>query len=270
MLYDVFRSLSSHYNTQYPSETLKLQSRDISFTHNLFTSWPIVSNVYTEHNSITALSRAQFQNDWTIGSDIMDERDIVGFEFKMSFGRISHIAQGPWAVFVKPWVSYQIRKFAGCACAGNARNVSPTTDFKGSCKLAIPACITARASRTCRDACRDRLPTVTGKTFPAFPAHAQPTILRIWQEAHGWWSKWRLLTWMLSPCNILSLNNTCGHSYDINLLIRTFDYILQPFFVNLLWPSGKARGVQCDYNSFCLGKRFTYALFFRFRYFQSK
>ena len=24
-----------------------------------------------------------------------------------------------------------------------------------------------------------------GKTFPAFPAHAQPAILRIWQEAHG-------------------------------------------------------------------------------------
>ena len=23
-----------------------------------------------------------------------------------------------------------------------------------------------------------------GETFPAFPAHAQPTILRIWQEAH--------------------------------------------------------------------------------------
>ena len=40
--------------------------------------------------------------------------------------------------------------------------------------MAIPACITARASRTCRDACRDRLPSVTGKTFPAFPAHAHP------------------------------------------------------------------------------------------------
>ena len=26
---------------------------------------------------------------------------------------------------------------------------------------------------------------VAGKTFPAFPAHAQPVILRIWQEAHG-------------------------------------------------------------------------------------
>ena len=27
--------------------------------------------------------------------------------------------------------------------------------------------------------------SVAGKTFPSFPAHAQPTILHIWQEAHG-------------------------------------------------------------------------------------
>ena len=47
-------------------------------------------------------------------------------------------------------------------------------DFKGNRYLAIPACITARAWRTCRDACRDRLPAVTGKTFPAFPARAHP------------------------------------------------------------------------------------------------
>ena len=51
---------------------------------------------------------------------------------------------------------------------------SPTADFEGNRKLAIPACITARAWRTCRDACRDRLPAVAGKTFPAFPAHAHP------------------------------------------------------------------------------------------------
>ena len=80
-----------------------------------------------------------------------------------------------------PWVSYQIRKIAGCACTGNAGNVFPAIDFKGNRKLAIPACITERASRTCRDACRDRLSPVAGKTFPA---HAHPTILRIWQEAH--------------------------------------------------------------------------------------
>ena len=43
------------------------------------------------------------------------------------------------------WVSYQIRKIAGCACAGNAGNVFSATDFKGNRELAIPACITARA-----------------------------------------------------------------------------------------------------------------------------
>ena len=53
------------------------------------------------------------------------------------------------------WASYQIRKIAGCACAGNVGNVFPATDFKGNHLLAIPACITARAPHTCRDACRD-------------------------------------------------------------------------------------------------------------------
>ena len=55
--------------------------------------------------------------------------------------------------------------------------------------LAIPTCIMARAWRTCRDPCRGRLLTfrlksVAGKTFPVFQAHAQPAILRIWQEDH--------------------------------------------------------------------------------------
>ena len=54
------------------------------------------------------------------------------------------------------WASCQIRKIVDCACAGNAGIVFPATAFKGNCQLAIPACITARASRTCRDACRDR------------------------------------------------------------------------------------------------------------------
>ena len=69
-----------------------------------------------------------------------------------------------------PRASCQIRKFAGCAYAGNAGNVFPATDFNGNRQLAILACITAR--------------TMAGKTFPVFPAHTQPVILRIWQEAH--------------------------------------------------------------------------------------
>ena len=62
-----------------------------------------------------------------------------------------------------PWISYKIRKISDCACAGNAGNVFPATDFKGNRGLTIPACITARASRTCRDACRDRQPVMAGK-----------------------------------------------------------------------------------------------------------
>ena len=52
---------------------------------------------------------------------------------------------------VVEWASYQMRKIVGCACTGNAGNVFPATDFKGNRKLAIPACITARACRTCRE-----------------------------------------------------------------------------------------------------------------------
>ena len=54
---------------------------------------------------------------------------------------MSHYAEfnGPLTRYVKLWVS----------CAGNAGNVFPATDFKGNRKLAIPACITARACRTC-------------------------------------------------------------------------------------------------------------------------
>ena len=33
---------------------------------------------------------------------------------------------------IHPWASYQIRKIVGCACAGNAGNVFPDTDFKGN------------------------------------------------------------------------------------------------------------------------------------------
>ena len=50
--------------------------------------------------------------------------------------------------------------------------------------VCAPTCITTRAWRTYCDACRDRQPKVAGYTIPAFPAHAQPAISRIGQEAH--------------------------------------------------------------------------------------
>ena len=39
---------------------------------------------------------AEFHNDWTTETDVMDERDFAQFEFSMSFGRISYMAQHPW------------------------------------------------------------------------------------------------------------------------------------------------------------------------------
>ena len=57
----------------------------------------------------------------------------------MNTGTVMHVAVGQWA-------SYQIRKIAGCACAGNARNVFPATDLKisdsgmhhGTCVAHVP------------------------------------------------------------------------------------------------------------------------------------
>ena len=75
-----------------------------------------------------------------------------------------------------------------CACAGNAGNVSPPPRVNDPDML-HGTYGHARATIHARIA-NPRLPlkAVVGKTLPAFPAHAQPAILRIWQEAHGFWN----------------------------------------------------------------------------------
>ena len=87
----------------YPSEThLELKSREVTFVHNLFITYPIVSTVCTEHGSDATVLFAKFQKEWTTETNVMGERDFARFEFKMSFGRISYIAQDPssWLVSV--------------------------------------------------------------------------------------------------------------------------------------------------------------------------
>ena len=85
---------------------------------------------------------------------------------------------------IKPWASYQIRKIAGCACAGNAGNVFPRRRFQrkplvsdpgmhhGTCVTHVPWCMSG--SLTCGD----------GENVPGIPGACAPAILRIWQEAH--------------------------------------------------------------------------------------
>ena len=83
------------------------------------------------------------------------------------------------------WASYQIRKIAGCACAGNAGNVFPRRLFQrkplvsdpgmhhGTCVTHVPWCMSG--SLTCGD----------GENVPGIPGACAPANLRIWQEAHG-------------------------------------------------------------------------------------
>ena len=83
------------------------------------------------------------------------------------------------------WASYQIRKIAGCACAGNAGNVFPRRRFQrkplvsdpgmhhGTCVTHVPWCMSGSLTRG------------DGENGPGFPGACAPTILRIWQEAHG-------------------------------------------------------------------------------------
>ena len=121
----------------------------------------------------------------------------------------------------KPWASYQIRKIAGCACAGNAGNVFPRRRFQrkpivsdpgmhhGTCVTHVPWCMSG--SLTCGD----------GENVPG--AYA-PAILRIWQEAHCmnkcWLSnRWREAPDDITPWSILMLTN-CQLNPEILLLLK--------------------------------------------------
>ena len=79
-----------------PSETdLKYKFRKDAFVHRNLISCPIVLKFCTEHGSTTAVPGAKSQSDWTIRADFMGERNFARFEFKISFGRIRHIASPP-------------------------------------------------------------------------------------------------------------------------------------------------------------------------------
>ena len=66
-------------------------------------------------------------------------------------------------------------------------------------RSAIPACITARVA--CRDRNLEIFPCSRwGETFPPLPAHDQPAILRIYQEARGYSSVIQEKLERLSDC----------------------------------------------------------------------
>ena len=93
------------------------------------------------------------------------------------------------------WASYQIRKIAGCACAGNTGNVSTRGQLQrkplandsgmhhGTCLTHVPWCMSGS------------LTLGGGENVPGIPGACAPAILRIWQEAHGIWRAW-IINWI--------------------------------------------------------------------------
>ena len=88
----------------------------------------------------------------------------------------------PWQpqMHHQPWASCQIREIAGAHAPGMPRTFSPPPRVRdpdmhhGTCVTHVPWCMPG--SLTSGFLWNRR----RGKTFPAFPAHAQPAILRIW------------------------------------------------------------------------------------------
>ena len=83
-------------------------------------------------------------------------------------------------IAVEAWASCQIRKIAGAHAPGMPGTFSPSPQVSdpdmhhGTCVTHVPWCMPG--SLTSSFLWNRR----RGKTFPAFPAHAQPAILRIW------------------------------------------------------------------------------------------
>ena len=79
----------------------------------------------------------------------------------------------------------------------------------------VPWCMPGKLTR------RFLRKSLAGKTSPAYPAHAQPTILRIWQEAQELWStrffvRYKLYQWRDKPS--IKLWQICAvlNVYDSN------------------------------------------------------
>ena len=89
----------------------------------------------------------------------------------------------PWDVITHPWASYQIRKIAGAHAPGMPGTFSPSPHVSDpdmhhdTCVTHVPWCMPG--SLTSGFIWNRR----RGKTFPAFPAHAQPA--GTWLHFHG-------------------------------------------------------------------------------------
>ena len=127
---------------------------------------------------------------------------------------IVEVLRHPWftitPTLTKPslWASCQIHKIAGAHAPGMPGTFSPPPQVSdpdmhhGTCVTHMPWCMPG--SLTSSFLWNRR----RGKTFPAFPAHAQPAILRIWQEAHWLWGSYPY-SYGCMDCDVMHRYITC-------------------------------------------------------------
>ena len=87
-----------------------------------------------------------------------------------------------WAK-VFPWASYQIRKIAGCACAGNAGNVFPTHRLQRKSLVSDPDMHHSTYVTHVLWCVSGSLTCGGEENVLGIPSACAPVTLRIWQEA---------------------------------------------------------------------------------------
>ena len=138
------------------------------------------------------------------------------FLFSSSYTLSEHNQQNEeQLLFMIPWASYQIRKIASCACAGNAGNVSPCGPLQrkplvsdpgmhhGTCMMHVPWCMSGSLTRG------------GGENVPGIPGACAPAILRIWQEAH-----WLIFVHLVTGAFLVihQYCNVCTKFYHVTCL----------------------------------------------------
>ena len=118
--------------------------------------------------------------------------------------RSSYLEHGPLTRCVKLWFAYARRE-----CREHFPNrwlqrktlVSDPGMHHGTCVTHMPWCMSGSLTRG------------GGKTFPAFPAHAQPAISRIEQEVHGdpYSGKTTPLYWDAPASLTRRMEGVCNH-----------------------------------------------------------
>ena len=97
---------------------------------------------------------------------------------------MAHVTQTRWHGPLTTYVKLRVAHAPGKPGTFSRHRLQrkPLFSDHGTCVTHVPWCISGSLTRS------------GGETFPAFPAHAQPAIMPIWQEAHA------SRIWITSSC----------------------------------------------------------------------